>query len=54
MIIGSLKQKASEPLVYFVFVCIIVITGLLYVTEKSFTLADALVYDHGVYHSVDE
>ena len=33
--IGHLKQRAHPILVFFVFSCIIVTTGLLYVVQKS-------------------
>jgi hypothetical protein len=33
--IGSLQQKASKPMVQFVFGCIIIITGILYIDVKS-------------------
>ena len=35
MKVGHLNQKAHPILVYFVFSCIIVTTGLLYVMQKS-------------------
>ena len=40
--IGELKQKASQPLVVFVFLCIVITTGLLYVMQKSVALGDSL------------
>ena len=35
MHIGHLKQKAHPILVYFVFCCILITTGLLYLVQKS-------------------
>lgn len=40
MEIGHLNQKASRPLVLFVFGCIIITTGLLYIMQKSVAVAD--------------
>ncbi len=43
MPVGSLRQKASPLLVGFVFGCIIVTIGLLYVMTKAEALGDNLV-----------
>ena len=42
--IGSLKEKASTPLVVFVFICILMVTGLLYVMQKSVAVASSLSF----------
>ncbi len=40
---GNLNQKAPLGLVYFVFGCIIIVTALLYVMQKSEAVAEHLV-----------
>ena len=45
MEIGNVKQKASRTMVFFVFSCIIITTGLLYVMQKSEAVAENLVPD---------
>lgn len=35
MLVGHLKQKARPVLVFFVFSCILITTGLLFVMQKS-------------------
>ncbi len=37
---GSFKQKASPLLVLFVFGCIIITTGLLYIMQKSVAIGN--------------
>jgi hypothetical protein len=42
MPVGRFNQKASPLLVYFVFSCIVITVGLLYVMQKSEALAEHL------------
>ena len=42
MELGNLKQTAHKKLVFFVFSCIIITTGLLFVMEKSEETAEHL------------
>ena len=39
---GNLKQKANPLLVFFVFSCIVITTGLLYVMQKTEAKAEDL------------
>ena len=43
MPVGSLHQKASPLLVGFVFTCILITIGLLYVMNKAEALGDNLI-----------
>lgn len=54
MQVGSLKQRASPQLVGFVFGCIIISIGLLYVLQKSVALGDSLVPSASVIGVVSE
>jgi len=45
MEVGYLKQKADKRLVMFVFGCIVITTGLLYVMQKSVALGEYLSPD---------
>jgi Cu/Ag efflux pump CusA len=40
--LGKLQEKASSPLVVFVFICIFIIVGLLYIMQKSVAVASNL------------
>lgn len=40
MQVGSFKQKASPFLVKFTFICIFVITGLLYILQRTEAISD--------------
>ena len=42
MEIGRLKQRAHPFLVFFVFSCIIITTGLLYIMQKTEAKAESL------------
>ena len=44
MQVGHLNQKAHPILVFFVFSCIIIITGLLYTKNKAEATRDHLIY----------
>jgi hypothetical protein len=46
MELGRLKKKANTPIVVFVFTCIFIIVGLLYVLEKSQEKAYELTYGY--------
>ena len=48
MEVGNLKQKASPYIVYFVFGCIIIIIGLLFVMQKSELLAESISYGSSI------
>ena len=49
MELGRLKQKANTGLVIFVFTCIFIIIGLLYILEKSEEKATELTYGSDLY-----
>ena len=42
--LGKLQEKASSPLVVFVFICALITIGLLYVMQKSVAVADNLSF----------
>ena len=43
MPVGNMRQRANSFLVTFVFICILITVGLLYIMQKSMALSNSLV-----------